>query len=182
MTQRPEDISQADELDELERLLAEATPGEWKFSPWHVEEGEAAVRAPEGWIIANTSSDANAALMVAAVNALPKLIAAARLAHTPAGVPREATAEMVAYALEAADEMEQLSNDARKMAGAVLEIVNPERVITKQLLYNSEADRWLRLAKAVRSLAAPETIAAFQGIADELRVLAASTGAVGGGE
>ena len=38
------------------------TPGPWRFSPWHVEEGNPCVRAPEGWIIASFSSDADALL------------------------------------------------------------------------------------------------------------------------
>jgi hypothetical protein len=42
------------------------TPGPWKYSPWHIEEGEPAVRAPEGWIIANVNSDPNAQLIAAA--------------------------------------------------------------------------------------------------------------------
>lgn len=42
------------------------TPGPWSFVPWHVEEGPSAVRAPEGWLIATTSSDANARFIAAA--------------------------------------------------------------------------------------------------------------------
>jgi hypothetical protein len=38
------------------------TPGPWKFTPWHIEEGEPTVRAPKGWIIGSFSSDANAEL------------------------------------------------------------------------------------------------------------------------
>ncbi len=66
------------ELEELKKLLAEAgstASGPWKHVPWHVEEGPPAVRHPSGYLIANTDVDANAALIVAAVNALPGLIA-----------------------------------------------------------------------------------------------------------
>ena len=47
-----------------------ATPRPWKFVPWHVEEGPPAVRAGAafGPIVCTTSSDADAALIVAAVN------------------------------------------------------------------------------------------------------------------
>ncbi len=41
------------------RAIAEgARPkGNWRFVPWHIEEGAPAVRAPEGWLICNASSD-----------------------------------------------------------------------------------------------------------------------------
>lgn len=118
MTQPPEDISQADELNELERLLAEATPGPWARADWAMDYGSNlwTIEGSEPEILSPGSSsiwpggicklrvaevedsgkpDENAELIVAAVNALPKLIATVRLAHTPArGVPREATAEM----------------------------------------------------------------------------------------
>lgn len=41
----------------------------WKFTPWHIEEDAASVRAPEGWAICFTSSDANAEFIVKACNA-----------------------------------------------------------------------------------------------------------------
>jgi hypothetical protein len=44
------------------------TPLPWKFVPWHVEEGPSAVRAPDGHLICSAASDANAALIVKAVN------------------------------------------------------------------------------------------------------------------
>jgi hypothetical protein len=54
------------DLDKLEELAKAATAGEWLFSPWHIEEGASAVRHKDGWIVANTSSDANAAFIAAA--------------------------------------------------------------------------------------------------------------------
>ena len=61
--------------EELERLIKAGTPDRpWHYSPWHVEEGPPAVRHPSGYIIANTDTNANAALIVAAVNALPELL------------------------------------------------------------------------------------------------------------
>ena len=41
----------------------------WKFTPWHIEEDAASVRAPEGWAICFTSSDGNAEFIVKACNA-----------------------------------------------------------------------------------------------------------------
>lgn len=66
------------DLDALKAKIAAATPAPWQFSPWHIEEGPSAVRAPEGWIIASTSSDANAELIAILRNAAPALFAAAR--------------------------------------------------------------------------------------------------------
>lgn len=59
-------------IAELEALMAQATPG-----PWAVREGTYAVHQPEFecWIPADKN---DAALIVAAINALPQLIAAAR--------------------------------------------------------------------------------------------------------
>lgn len=51
------------------------TPTPWKFIPWHIEEGPSAVRAPEGWLICETSSDANAEMIVLAVNSHASLTA-----------------------------------------------------------------------------------------------------------
>lgn len=56
-----------------------ATPGPWRFVPWHVEEGPPAVRCAEGWIVATTSSDDDARLIAAApdlAEALFNLLAA----------------------------------------------------------------------------------------------------------
>ena len=54
------------------------TPGPWRFVPAHIEEGESAVRAPEGWIVCTTSSDDDAAFIARAVNAHDDLVAALR--------------------------------------------------------------------------------------------------------
>lgn len=52
--------------------MTEATPRPWFYSPWHNEEGPSAVRAGESfinsWIVCTTASDADAALIVRAVN------------------------------------------------------------------------------------------------------------------
>ena len=40
--------------------VSKHTPGPWHFVPWHIEEGQPAVRCAEGWIVATTSNDANA--------------------------------------------------------------------------------------------------------------------------
>lgn len=55
--------------DDLKALSEAATGGKWRFSPWHVEEADAAVYAEAGWIIANTSNDNNAKLIADLVNA-----------------------------------------------------------------------------------------------------------------
>ncbi len=49
------------------------TKGPWTFVPWHIEEGPPAVRAPEGWLIATTSSDADATLIALAPEMLEAL-------------------------------------------------------------------------------------------------------------
>jgi hypothetical protein len=54
--------------------IEEATPRPWKFSPWHVEEGCSAVRAPAGHIVCTTASDADAKYIARAVNAHPNLL------------------------------------------------------------------------------------------------------------
>jgi hypothetical protein len=66
---------------QLEALGEKATPGPWRFSPWHIEEGPSAVRAPEGWLLCNTPSDADAALIVALVNNLPAILTALQAAE-----------------------------------------------------------------------------------------------------
>lgn len=44
------------------------TPLPWSFVPWHIEEGSPAVRAPAGYLVTTTASDADAAFIVKAVN------------------------------------------------------------------------------------------------------------------
>lgn len=61
-------------IEELQGLLAKATKGSWKFVPWHIEEANAAVRAPTGWLICSTSSDADSELIAEMRNALPALL------------------------------------------------------------------------------------------------------------
>jgi len=53
-----------------------ATPRPWKFSPWHIEEGCSAVRAPAGHIVCTTASDADAEYIARAVNAHEGLVKA----------------------------------------------------------------------------------------------------------
>ncbi len=48
--------------------MSEHTPTPWKLSPWHVEEGPPAVRAPAGHIVCTTSSNEDAAFIVLACN------------------------------------------------------------------------------------------------------------------
>lgn len=47
----------------------------WWFSPSHIEEGESAVRANDGWIVCTTSSDEHAQL----ISATPDMLAALNL-------------------------------------------------------------------------------------------------------
>ena len=49
------------------------TPGPWKYSPCHIEEGPPVVLAADGWIIATTSSDDDARLIAAAPDLLEAL-------------------------------------------------------------------------------------------------------------
>lgn len=53
--------------------MGKHTPGPWRYTPWHIEEGNPTVRAPEGWLICETSSDANARLIAAAPDLLEAL-------------------------------------------------------------------------------------------------------------
>ena len=63
-----------DDIARLRALEAAATKGSWKFVPWHIEEANAAVRAPTGWLICSTSSDADSELIAEMRNALPALL------------------------------------------------------------------------------------------------------------
>jgi len=58
------------------------TPGPWKYVPWHIEEDAAAVRAPEGWLICQTSSDDDARLIAAAPDMLEALKEIEQRGHT----------------------------------------------------------------------------------------------------
>ena len=55
------------------------TPGPWKAVPWHIAEGPSEVRAKEGWLICQTSSDANAHLIAASPEIGALLAQAVRL-------------------------------------------------------------------------------------------------------
>jgi hypothetical protein len=48
----------------------------WKFSPWHIEEGPSAVRCATGYLVCETAGDADAKLIVAAVNSHDALVKA----------------------------------------------------------------------------------------------------------
>ena len=65
--------------------MSEHTPTPWRFSPSHVEEGPSAVRTgqtyPEDYIVCTTASDADAELIVKAVNAHDALVETLRLAQ-----------------------------------------------------------------------------------------------------
>ena len=86
------------------------TPGPWKAVPWHIAEGPSEVRAKEGWLICQTSSDANAHLIAAAPmlyealeNILSDYEAACTLAFEGDVTQREATQIALAHsALKAA--------------------------------------------------------------------------------
>ena len=72
-------------MNELEKLLAEATPGPWRVSPQRSTATEGGQPSPYNGFLKmtsdswdgsdNGSSEANAALICAAVNALPELLA-----------------------------------------------------------------------------------------------------------
>lgn len=64
-------------LDQLDKLRAEGTPGPWRPSGIPVGEWQPVV-GHSGHCSATGTSNADAALIVAAVNALPTLIAAIR--------------------------------------------------------------------------------------------------------
>ncbi|MDQ4421509.1 hypothetical protein OOT33_13865 [Sphingobium sp. DEHP117] len=64
--------------DKLETAMKAGTQGEWKFVPWHIEEGPPAVRAEAGWIIATTSSDADAQAIALFMSNATAIIAALR--------------------------------------------------------------------------------------------------------
>ncbi len=81
----------AADLDELERLEAAATPGEWEpetqwiYRPFDADDyfavapnGEGAGKHDNGKRVGSPETDANAALIAAARNALPRLITMAR--------------------------------------------------------------------------------------------------------
>jgi hypothetical protein len=56
-------------LGECLALHGKAVPqGRWRFVPWHVEEDNAAVRAPDGHLICQTASDATAEAIAALHN------------------------------------------------------------------------------------------------------------------
>jgi len=63
---------------QLEALAQAGTQGEWRFVPWHIEEGPPAVRAEAGWIIATTASDADAKLIAAFISNWETIIEALR--------------------------------------------------------------------------------------------------------
>lgn len=54
--------------------MSKHTPGPWHFVPWHIEEGQPAVRCAEGWIVATASTDADAEF-IARAPAMPARIA-----------------------------------------------------------------------------------------------------------
>jgi len=55
-------------------MSARHTELPWTFSPWHIEEGPSAVRAPQGHIVCCTASDDDAAYITTACNAYPNLL------------------------------------------------------------------------------------------------------------
>lgn len=51
-------------------------PLPWHGVPWHVEEGPAAVRCVEGWVVCHTSSDIDAEFIARAANCHHEMLAA----------------------------------------------------------------------------------------------------------
>lgn len=47
-------------INDIRKDLEEGTPGPWRHSPWHIEEGPDGVYAPDAWLICTTSSAPNA--------------------------------------------------------------------------------------------------------------------------
>jgi hypothetical protein len=97
-------------IEELRRLLAEATPG-----PWHIHKDnlEDLVCSPSGTLIAETQLriPEDAALIVAAVNVLPALLAAVEAAHDwrnayESNDPSNESFELMCAALDALSEVE----------------------------------------------------------------------------
>jgi hypothetical protein len=89
-----------EELDELERLEREATPGRWhtleeRGTPWDIEDerGLQVAQAQQQQSVRNdptqASRHANAKLIAAMRNALPRLLALARSAITAEAAGRE---------------------------------------------------------------------------------------------
>lgn len=128
-------------LDELEKLLAAATPG-----PWKIERGKRCIQGPdtrEGDPLVLTSmmggatkwshspyseycvpgmkeGDANAALICAAVNALPELLAKVkRYEETLQFIAREQSA---ATATEAADKFQAIARAALNQEPGTTEV------------------------------------------------------------
>ena len=87
-------------LDKLDRLYGEAVIAPWRFVPWHIEEGCAAVRAPGGGVICTTSSDAGAECIAELHNAYPALAAEVRALRSEAANLRHGN---VAYASDNAN-------------------------------------------------------------------------------
>ena len=97
--------------EELRRLLSEATPG-----PWHINKDslEDLVCSPSGTLIAETQLRIpdDAALIAAAVNALPALLAVVEAAHDwrnayESNDPSDKAFEAMNAALDALSEVER---------------------------------------------------------------------------
>jgi len=79
--------------DQLEQLRAEATPGEWTAEQNYIDMGvpdnSKTLRNANGWALGDVylrlPGEDNAALIVAAVNAVPRLTAAIRAVEALAG-------------------------------------------------------------------------------------------------
>jgi hypothetical protein len=65
--QRKAMTAKPDIVERLRELARKATPqGEWRFSPWHIEEGPDAVRADDYGIVCTTAGSATAEYIAAA--------------------------------------------------------------------------------------------------------------------
>ena len=90
----------AEALEEVLALEQKATPGTYRYSPWHVEEGEAAVRTSKGnldWAI-TFASDNDAEFIATVVNFIRTHADTLRAALAP---PQEGEVEECADRLEA---------------------------------------------------------------------------------
>lgn len=102
-------------------IRGQHTPTPWRYVPWHIEEGPSAVRAPAGYLVCTTASDADASLIARAVNAHNDLVKALKnaqraLAMVVAPEAIKTTSVMGAYAH--AFEAEVAARAALSKAGA----------------------------------------------------------------
>lgn len=120
------------DLDEIERLLAAATPGEWEFVAEEVKDANATWLwiAPKTWhtrvarvVVYKTQEDeqeANAALIVAARNSLPTILTEIRELRAENARLREALVRLrdCDWVISLPDRMDAVRDIARAALGA----------------------------------------------------------------